>query len=202
MAELPAELPLPANARRVTAAGWMTSIELTDGKVNVAGWNGEGAVGDGKLVDRTSFGLAAAVYLNDSACEVGESLSTGCVPVVAVNEVEANGTVGAASPKAATPTAVKGELSAGSDVDWFKVVLPAGKGLNLTLVVPAGKDYELFLYNAAGNTQLAQSIDPAGVAESIFYMNPGATDLSLTIKVAGATRSYSATEPYALKARW
>eukprot|EP01034_Spumella_vulgaris_P038197 gene38197-47159_t len=67
-----------------------------------------------------------------------------------VAEVESNNTIATAQVIATAGTTVNGTISANSDVDYYKVTLPAGKTLTVTLTPNATSDYDLELYNSAG----------------------------------------------------
>ena len=118
-----------------------------------------------------------------------------------MNETESNNTTGTANTISTSGTTVTGKIGSSTDVDYFKVSLPAGKTLTLNLTVPSSKDYDLKLYNSSG-TQIGSSTNGTGVAETISYRNSGTTTRTVYAKVYGYNRAYSTTLTYQLKATW
>src|SRR5262249_30571228 len=60
---------------------------------------------------------------------------------------------------------VVGQISSTTDLDYFKVTIPAGKQVDVTMRPPTGHDYDLAVYDPVGSTQsiaLRQS-DPYAV---------------------------------------
>ncbi|MDC8756980.1 M36 family metallopeptidase [Janthinobacterium fluminis] len=117
-------------------------------------------------------------------------------------EVESNNTTATANVVAVSNTTVNGTISAAADVDYFKVSIPAGRSLTLTLAPNGTSDYDLELYNAAG-TKIGSSTNGTGVADNISYANSGAAPLAVYAKVfyySGGTGT--ANGKYTLKAKW
>jgi Zn-dependent metalloprotease len=113
-------------------------------------------------------------------------------------ETESNNTTATANT-ISNGVAMTGYVSSASDVDYFKLSLPAGT-ITVDLTVPSTKDYDLKLYSSNGTTQIGSGTNGSGVAEHITYTN--ATAQTVYIKVYGYSGAYSTTLPYTLKAAW
>ncbi len=107
-------------------------------------------------------------------------------PVV-VAESEANNTIATANPINGNIT---GNIGATTDTDYFRVDLPAGKTLNVSLsAVLATANYDLYVYDSAGR-QLGGSLNRAGVADAIglTYIGTGTAVFYLQVRyVSGGT---------------
>ena len=95
-------------------------------------------------------------------------------------------------------------MSASSDVDYFKVSLPAGKTLTATLTPNSTSDYDLSLYNGSG-TQLGSSTKGTGIADVVTQTNKATdgTAMVLYVKViyySGGTGTTKGT--YSLVTAW
>lgn len=109
-----------------------------------------------------------------------------------VNEVEPNNSLGAAQ-RLSAPATVAGSMSATSDTDYYRVDLPAGRTLSLSLSQGAAQDYDLRLYNASGS-QLRASENPAGQTDTLSYANGGSSTVTLYVRVlyySGGAAGYS-----------
>ncbi|MQA23016.1 pre-peptidase C-terminal domain-containing protein [Rugamonas rivuli] len=115
-----------------------------------------------------------------------------------INEVESNNTTATAQAVSTAGTTVNGTISASSDVDYYKIVLPAGKTLTVTLAPNASSDYDLELYNSAG-TKVASSTNGTGSADSVSYGTAG-TLYAKVIYYSGGTGATSGK--YTLQANW
>ncbi|NVD69004.1 hypothetical protein HUX88_00330 [Duganella sp. BJB1802] len=115
-----------------------------------------------------------------------------------ISEVESNNTTATAQAITTTGTTVNGTMSASTDVDYYKIVLPTGKTLALTLAPNASSDYDLELYNSAG-TKVASSVNGTGAADSVSYGTAG-TLYAKVIYYGGGTGATSGK--YTLKASW
>ena len=73
-------------------------------------------------------------------------------------------------------------MSASTDVDYFKVSLPAGKTLAAVLAPNALSDYDLYIENATG-TVLAKSENGTGAADSASAKNSGTTATTVYVRV-------------------
>ncbi len=118
-----------------------------------------------------------------------------------MNETESNNTYSTGNTISTSGTTVTAKIGTSSDVDWFKVALPASKTITLTMTPPSTKDYELKLYSSNGTTLLKSSTNGTGSVETITYTN-GTTAKNVYIKVYGYNSAYSSTLTYTLKATW
>lgn len=151
-----------------------------------------------------AFSLTATA--TDSA---GKTASSSAVAVTVSNGGSGGGAK-EAEPNNATTTAnaissgvaTTGTISASSDVDYFKITLPAGKSLKVTLKVPANADYDLYVYNSNA-TLVGSGTAATGVTESVTISNTGTSAFTRYLKVAyysGATAGAAATPTYTLTA--
>ena len=123
-------------------------------------------------------------------------------PGATMNETESNNTTATANNIATANTLVNGTMSAKTDVDYFKVSIPAGKTLTLTLKPNATSDYDLELYSSTG-TKLSSSTNGTGATDSLTNANTGTTAKVVYAKViyyAGGTGATSGK--YTLNAAW
>jgi hypothetical protein len=119
-----------------------------------------------------------------------------------ISETESNNTTATANVISTANTTVNATISASSDVDYFKVSLPAGKTLTATMTPNATSDYDLYLYNSSG-TQLASSVKGTGAVDVVTRANTGTTAMVLYVKVIYYSGGTGATNgKYALLAGW
>jgi serine protease len=94
-------------------------------------------------------------------------------------------------------------MGSASDVDYFKVQLPAGKQLSATMTPGASApDYDLFLYDADG-ILLSASENGSGAVENAASRNTGTTTATRYVQVryySGA--SGAAAGQYTLQLIW
>jgi serine protease len=118
-------------------------------------------------------------------------------------EAEPNNTAAAANPVTASGTTVNATMGSASDVDYFKVQLPAGKQLSATMTPGASaSDYDLFLYDADG-ILLSASENGSGAVENAASRNTGTTTATRYVQVryySGA--SGAAAGQYTLQLIW
>lgn len=115
-----------------------------------------------------------------------------------VNEVESNNTMSTANSLSAPPIAVTGKISSSTDVDYFKIYVPAGKKMSFVLKVPSTKDYDLYVYNSSGSL-VAKSELGTGQTETITVSNSGTTQALVYVLVKGYNGAYSTTLSYRLE---
>lgn len=99
-----------------------------------------------------------------------------------MSETESNNTTATANVISTANTTVNATMSASSDVDYFKVSLPAGKTLTATMTPNSTSDYDLALLNSSG-TQLSTSVKGTGSADVVTQTNTGSTAMVLYVKV-------------------
>jgi serine protease len=119
-----------------------------------------------------------------------------------VAETEPNNTR-TASMLLSKPTTVAGAMASSSDQDWFRVDLPAGKKLTVTLAPASGTaDYDLYVYNASG-TQIGKSELGAGKTDTVSVTNTGASTSARYVQVRYYSGGTGATNgKYTLTTSW
>ena len=93
-------------------------------------------------------------------------------------------------------------MSASTDVDYFKVTIPAGKTLKAVLTPNSTSDYDLELYSSTG-TKLTSSTNGTGATDTVSNANTGTTDKVVYAKViyySGGTGSTNGK--YTLNFTW
>jgi hypothetical protein len=119
-----------------------------------------------------------------------------------INETESNNSIASANVVTTTGTTVNGTMSASTDVDYYKVTLPAGKTLTVTLTPNASSDYDLELYSATG-TKLTSSTAGTGAVDTVTRANTGTGSVDLYAKVIYYGGGVGATSgKYTLKTTW
>ncbi|NLI47529.1 MAG: peptidase M4 [Acidobacteria bacterium] len=118
-----------------------------------------------------------------------------------MNETESNNTTATANTISTSGTTVTAKIGTSTDVDFFKVSLPAGKTLAVVMTPPSTKDYDIYIANSSG-TVLVRGQNGTGAVESISYKNSGTTTATFYIKVYGYNSAYSSTLNYTCKATW
>ncbi|MBK8727707.1 MAG: M4 family metallopeptidase [Holophagaceae bacterium] len=114
---------------------------------------------DSTTLANGSHTLVAKAY--DAAGNIGTSTSvafsvsnTTPPPATTYNEVESNGTTGAANVIASTVTKIVAFIGTSTDKDFFKITVPAGRTLTVNMTGPA-KDYDLTSSTAPGRRSRA-----------------------------------------------
>ncbi len=133
--------------------------------------------------------------------EAQNILST-VTPGTTISETESNNTTATANNIATSNTTVNGTLSASTDVDYFKVTIPAGKTLKAVLTPNSTSDYDLELYSSTG-TKLTSSTNGTGATDTVTNANTGTTSKVVYAKViyyGGGTGSTNGK--YSLNFTW
>ena len=98
-------------------------------------------------------------------------------------ETEPNNTIATANVVAASGTTVNATMGSGSDVDYFKVQLPAGKQLSATMTPGvSAPDYDLYVYDAA-EILLSSSENGSGAVENTSNRNTGTAAVTRYVQV-------------------
>lgn len=116
-------------------------------------------------------------------------------------ETEPNNTTSAANSIATSGTQLTGYIGSSTDVDYFKVSLPAGKTLTCEMWPPSTKDYDVAFYNSSG-TKIASGTNGTGSKETVTYKNTGTAAMTVYIKNYGYNSAYSTTLTYTIKFTW
>ena len=142
-------------------------------------------------------GSTFSVVVTNSAGTATSNNATLTVNVITGGtflEVEANNTIATANAVASTYTAIQGNLTTTTDVDYFALTLTPGQKITINMTGPTGPDWDLYLKNAAGTTLTSST--GGTTTESVTYTNTGATAITVYANViVYATASAS---PYTL----
>lgn len=127
---------------------------------------------------------ADLAYANTFQAKFEAQKILGGVVVVGptMNETETNNTIATANTVATANTTVSAAMGTSTDVDYFKVSLPAGKTLSARMTPNATSDYDLELYSSTG-AKLASSVAGTGAVDTVTRTNTGTTALLLYVKV-------------------
>ncbi len=117
-----------------------------------------------------------------------------------MTESEYNDSTSYADVISSSPMHVTAYIGSSSDVDYFRVTLPAGATITVDMTVPSGKDYDIKLYDSAGN-RLAYGYNGTGQPEHVTYTNTGSYAMYVYIKCYPYS-GYSSTTPYTLDVSW
>jgi hypothetical protein len=132
-----------------------------------------------------------------------QKILTGTIVVgPTISETEANNTIATANTVTTSGTTVNANIGTTTDVDFFKVTLPAGKTLTAKMTPNATSDYDLELQNSSG-TKLTSSVAGTGAVDTVTRANTGTTAMTLYVKVyryGGGTGATAGT--YKLVTSW
>lgn len=118
-----------------------------------------------------------------------------------INETESNNSLTTANPVTTAGTTVNANMGSSTDVDFFKIVLPAGKTLTAAMTPNGTSDYDVELQNSSG-TKIASSIKGTGAVDTVTR-TAGAVAETLYVKVYYYGGGTGATNgKYTLKASW
>jgi zinc metalloprotease ZmpB len=132
--------------------------------------------------------------------EAQNILSAVVPPGPTISETESNNTMASANVITTSNTLVNGTMSASTDVDYFKVTIPAGKTLTVTMTPNATSDYDLELYSSAG-TKIGSSVKGTGQADTVTRASAaGEVVYAKVIYYSGGTGATSGK--YTLTAAW
>jgi zinc metalloprotease ZmpB len=132
--------------------------------------------------------------------EAQNILSAVVPPGPTISETESNNTMASANVITTSNTLVNGTMSASTDVDYFKVTIPAGKTLTVTMTPNATSDYDLELYSSTG-TKIGSSVKGTGQADTVTRASAaGEVVYAKVIYYSGGTGATSGK--YTLTAAW
>ena len=132
--------------------------------------------------------------LLDASLAVAAAAAAPAGTLVSVAEVEPNNSLTAAQALSGSLLLVNGSLSASTDLDHYRISLPAGKSLTALLKPNAAANFNLTLYNAAGSTLASSSNAGNGVADTLVYSNNGTAAITAVVAVrygSGGTGGYT-----------
>ncbi len=130
-------------------------------------------------------------------------ISAGGTTTSGLAESESNNTTGTADAVTTPGSIVTGNMGSTSDTDYFKVMLPAGKAITVTLTPGSSTaNYDLYLYNSTGSI-VSRSTNGAGLTDTVINRNGGSVTYARYARViykSGGTGSTSGK--YSLKFSW
>ena len=113
-----------------------------------------------------------------------------------MTETESNNTLSTGNAIASIPMTVKGTIGNNSDVDYFKLSIPASTRVTLTLQPNSSSNYDLAVYMSNGQLLVA-SRNGSGLTETIYVTNSGSTAVPVVLGVnrvsglSGSTGTYT-----------
>ncbi|QGX40047.1 S8 family peptidase [Permianibacter aggregans] len=117
------------------------------------------------------------------------------------SETEPNNSTSAANPISDGVT-MSGNMGSSSDNDYYKLTLPAGGTLSVTLTPNSSSDYDLYVYNSNGSL-IGRSERGTGQVDTVTVTNTGSSAFTRYIRVkyySGGTGSSNGT--YTVRATW
>lgn len=117
-------------------------------------------------------------------------------PATSMRETESNNTLASGNHIASLPMTVSGTIGSTSDVDHFKLSIPAGTRVTLTLKPNSASNYDLAVYMSNGKLLVA-SRNGSGLTETIHVTNSGGTAVPVVLGVnrvsglSGSTGTYT-----------
>jgi hypothetical protein len=152
---------------------------------------------DSLTLTNASHALVAKAH--DAAGNIGTSASVAFTinnPVsTTYNEVESNGTTATANGIADTVTKIVGYVGTSTDLDYFRLVVAAGRTLTVNMTGPA-RDYDLYLLSSSGSTLRTSAGSSA--TETVSITNTATTATTYYLKVVGFGGAYDTTTPFNL----
>lgn len=125
-------------------------------------------------------------------------LSVNCV---SATEKENNGSTSSANSITTNCTDMTGYLGSSSDLDYYKLSIPAGKTLTGFLRVPYVGDYDMYVYQ--GSSLLGKSVNVgSGQDEQLKIKNTGSSTATIYLQVKRYSGSYGSNYKYILNASW
>jgi serine protease len=112
-------------------------------------------------------------------------------PGTTMSETESNNSFSTGNAIAGIPMTVNGTIGSTSDVDYFKLTIPAATKLTFTLKPNGSSNYDLAVYMSNGKLLVA-SRNGTGLTETIHVTNSGSTAVPVVLgvnRVAGLTGS-------------
>ena len=137
----------------------------------------------------------AQAAVTAAAAAVGGATTTP-TPVVtpvptALSEVEPNDSIAAAQKLAGWPTKVSGTIASNSDLDHFRITLPAGKQVVTTLSAGSASGFGLTAYYSNGQT-IVNMTGVVGRTQQLTLKNTGSVALDLVFRVSRSSGSVGA----------
>ena len=118
-----------------------------------------------------------------------------------VAEVESNNTTGTAQLISSSGSTINGTIGSSSDVDYYKLTLPAGATLTAKLTPNASSDYDLYVYNSNG-TQIGKSENGTGEVDTVSVKNTGSSAYTRYVRVVRYSGATGSSGTYTLNLTW
>jgi len=119
-----------------------------------------------------------------------------------VNEVEPNNSRAASQLISTDNTTVNGTIGSNSDIDYYRLTLPAGGTLVTTLTPNASSDYDLCVYNSSG-TLLDCSENAGSAVDTVTVTNTGTSAFVRYVRVVRWSGGTGATNGrYTVNMNW
>jgi serine protease len=103
-------------------------------------------------------------------------------PPGTIAEVEPNNSRAASQLISTDNTTVNGTMASSSDNDYYRLTLPAGGTLVVTLTPNASSDYDLYVYNSNG-TLIGSSENGTGAVDTVTVTNSGTSAFTRYVRV-------------------
>jgi serine protease len=123
-------------------------------------------------------------------------------PPGTIAEVEPNNSRAAAQLISTDNTTVNGVIGSTSDNDYYRLSLPAGRTLVVTLTPNASSDYDLYVYNSNG-ALIGSSERGTGAVDTVTVSNTGTGALTRYVRVIRYSGGTGATNgKYTVNMNW
>ncbi|HEY6125376.1 MAG TPA: S8 family peptidase, partial [Steroidobacteraceae bacterium] len=123
-------------------------------------------------------------------------------PPGTIAEVEPNNSRAASQLISTDNTTVNGVIGSTSDNDYYRLSLPAGRTLVVTLTPNASSDYDLYVYNSNGSL-IGSSELGTGAVDTVTVSNTGASALTRYVRVLRYSGGTGATNgKYTVNMNW
>jgi serine protease len=103
-------------------------------------------------------------------------------PPGSINETEPNNSTSASQLISTANTTVNGTMASGSDTDYYRLTLPAGRTLTATLTPNGSSDYDLYVYNSNGQL-IGSSERGTGLVDTVTVTNTGSSAFTRYVRV-------------------
>ncbi|MES2318843.1 MAG: M4 family metallopeptidase [Pseudomonadota bacterium] len=119
-----------------------------------------------------------------------------------MNETEANNTLATANTVTTANTVVSANMLTNTDIDYFKVSLPAGKTLTAKMTPNSTSDYDIEMQSSTG-AKLSSSVNGTGAVDTVTKANTTGSVMVLYVKVYRYSGGIGATSgKYTLTTSW
>jgi hypothetical protein len=114
-------------------------------------------------------------------------------PPGTISEVESNNSIASAQP-VTSPVTILGTMSSATDIDYYRVSVPAGGSILVQMTPNTSSDYDVKLRDATGRL-LGDSERGTGVTDTIGWTNPSNVAVDVYVQVyfyaGGSSNTYT-----------